>query len=74
MDLSGAGFNSPKENKLHNDASASKEESKIWTEQQSEEVGAATVTGLEIPMGPHDEAGEVREKVAEELFGNDVDE
>ena len=74
MDLSGAGFNSPKENKLHNDAEASKEESKIWTEQQSEEVGAAAVTGLEIPMGPHDEAGEVREKVAEELFGNDVDE
>jgi len=25
-------------------------------------------------MGPHDEAGEVREKVAEELFGDDVDE
>lgn len=75
--------------KLENDAESSKDESKFWTEQQfSEDVPAAAVAeteatvaeaeaeaaGLELPMGPHDEAGEVREKVAEELFGDDVDE
>jgi len=87
MDLNGGmgtAPNRPKEiRKPENDAESPEGESKIWTEEQpSEEVLAtaaaaeaeAAATGLEFPMGPHDEAGEVREKVAEELFGDDVDE
>jgi len=89
MDLNGGtgtGPNRIKEiRKPENDAESLKGESKFWTEQQSSEkvlAGAAAAeaeaeaaaAGLEFPMGPHDEAGEVREKVAEELFGDDVDE
>lgn len=84
MDLNGGtgtGPHSSKEREPENDDESPKEESKFWTEPRplSEEVLAAAAVveaaaGLEIPMGPHDEAGEVREKVAEELFGDDVDE
>ncbi|KXN91163.1 Dolichyl-phosphate-mannose--protein mannosyltransferase 1 [Leucoagaricus sp. SymC.cos] len=53
-----------------------KEESVVKEEtatQTSSEEDAATKEGAghERPMGPHDEAGEAREKVAEELFGDD---
>jgi hypothetical protein len=46
-----------------------KEEEPPKAETKEEPVG-----GLERQMGPHDEAGEAKEKAAEELFGDDSDE
>lgn len=47
------------------------------TTTQVEEVKKVETQGggvQDFPMGPHDEAGEAAEKVAEELFGDDSDE
>ncbi|KAJ3560685.1 hypothetical protein NP233_g10676 [Leucocoprinus birnbaumii] len=50
-----------------------KVEEKVEKKDEQQEPSVDT-DEIEIPMGPHDEAGEAREKVAEELFGDAEDE